>query len=614
MQTIEARAILSASDRTGGIFSQIAAKIKGMNAAAATANRSAAATAGVAARASQASAAANTAVIGAAGRVLAPAAIAVGAARAYQNYSQTELQIKRIGITADATSSEVAGLNKTMRDTAISTGQSFAQIAKGLESLTAGGLDLKDALPAMPAIAKTAQAAGAEVEDMATTTLALNQNLKISTDSMQNAFDILVKGGKAGKFELKDMARYIPSIAPAAVAIGMKGEQGLMRLVAALQTVRNGTGSTEEAADSMLNIFAKMESNETTKKFKKFGIDLTAEMKKARAEGKDLLEVFIGLSEKAMKGDLSKVPQLFSDMQFARGMRALLSYKDLNKKVMEELSRSAGSTEIDFQKVMQSPVIAMNRLRESVDRTVNSIGAALERLPRMFGSDKGLSDMITSKAQQIQEKGLVGILPEADQKDAAAITKAYEFITSEKKQLDFSLRNDDGTRQTAELRKARLRRFDLQRAEELEENLKHIPSIVEELEANKTKYQELPIPLDRVMLPAGDPRKRNGFVPLPLPDERKAGFGSDMPPAQGFGDEVASALKNVKAELTGSAEVKGETEVKVTVEAGSELLRIVDGVKSAVASMVGRLTANGPGSTGRSSPDAAPSNVGASAP
>ena len=400
MQTIEARAILSASDKTGGIFSHIAAKIRGMNAAAASASRTAGATAGIASRASMASAAANSALIGAAGRVIAPAAIAMGAARAYQNFAQTELQIKRIGITADATSSEVAGLGKGLRETAMATGHSFAQVTKGLESLTAGGMDLKDALPAMPAISKTAQAAGAEVEDMATTTLALNQNLKISTDNMQNAFDIMVKGGKAGKFELKDMARFFPSIAPAAVAIGMKGEEGLMKIVAALQTIRNGTGTTEEAADSMQNIFAKMESEETAKKFKKFGVDLRGEMKKARAEGKDLLQVFTDLSEKAIGGDLSKVPQLFSDMQFARGMRALLSYKDLFKKVMGELRHSAGSTEVDFGKVMESPQIALNRLKESADRMVVAIGASLDKLGKLLlGGKEGetLSSKINKK-------------------------------------------------------------------------------------------------------------------------------------------------------------------------------------------------------------------------
>lgn len=65
----------------------------------------------------------------------------------------------------------------------------------------------------------------------------------------------------------------------------------------------------------------------------------------------------------------------------------------------------------------------------------------------------------------------------------------------------------------------------------------------------------------------------------------------------------------VKAELTGSAEVKGEATITVKVEAGSELLRAVETARSA-AKLSGQLNANGPGSTGKSSPDAATGRTG----
>lgn len=618
MQTIEARAILSASDKTGGIFSQIAAKIRGMNAAAVNANRSTATAASMAAASSRQASMANTAVIGAAARVLGPAAVAVGATKAYKNYAQTDLQIRRIGITADATEEEVSKLSDTMRGLAFGTGQTFQQVTKGLESLVAGGMDLKDALPAMPAIAKTAQAAGAEVEDMATTTLALNQNLKISTDQMQNAFDILVKGGKAGKFELKDMARYIPSIAPAAVAAGMKGEEGLMRLVAALQTVRNGTGTTEEAADSMLNIFAKMESEETTKKFSKFGIDLRKEMAKARKEGKDLLEVFIDLSDKAIGGDLSKVPQLFSDMQFARGMRALLSYRDLNKKVMNELKQSAGSAQKDFEKVMNTPAIAMKRMSEASDRLINSIGFGIEELSKKFsGKEGGLTKGINDAAAAIEElatKGPGAKMAEvgAEIVDANRQNEILQLQAAVDRQIELVKKaqargSDVAPHRMEQLTQQAIRLFELQQAHTVGSATAGRELFSEE---EIQKWREMPLPPGSVPMPMGDPRKRPGYAPMPSADPRKQGYGSDMPPVQPL-DDVVSAIKgmDVKAELTGSAEVKGETEVKVVVEAGSELLRIVDNIKSAVANLAGRLTANGPGSTGKSSPDAAPSSL-----
>jgi hypothetical protein len=86
-------------------------------------------------------------------------------------------------------------------------------------------------------------------------------------------------------------------------------------------------------------------------------------------------------------------------------------------------------------------------------------------------------------------------------------------------------------------------------------------------------------------------------VPLPMADPRKT--FSEMPPVQTL--EGA----NVQATLTGSAEVSGEVTVKNEVTASSTLIAIVESVKSLSAKLQGTLNANGPGSLGHSSPDAA---------
>ncbi len=102
---------------------------------------------------------------------------------------------------------------------------------------------------------------------------------------MQLAFDALVAGGKAGQFELKDMARYLPSLAPAAKALGLEGQRGLESLVAMLQVIRKGSGTSEEAASSMQNILQKMQSEETTKRFKKMASTLRRRSQRAEKKG-----------------------------------------------------------------------------------------------------------------------------------------------------------------------------------------------------------------------------------------------------------------------------------------------------------------------------------------
>lgn len=589
MQTIEAKAILSAADKTGGVFARVSEKIRSMNAAAAAANRNAAATTAVATRASEkatragaGAARANAAIMAGAGRIVGPAAVAYGIGKSYKSYAEADLAIRRIGITADASEQQVSGLSKGMRDLAQATGKDYKEIVKGLDSLVAGGMDLPEALPALPSIVKTAQAAGAEVADMSTTTLALNQNLKISTDRMQNAFDILVKGGKAGKFELKDMARYIPSIAPAAVAAGMKGEEGLMRITAALQTVRQGTGTTEEAAASMQNIFAKMESEETAKKFTKFGVDLRKEMKAARDGGKDLMETFVGLTEKATKGDLSKIPQLFTDMEFARGMRAMLSFKDYYKKTLDELRQSSGAAATDLEKVLKTPAIALQNLSSGYDRLKVSFGEFLESLGKMKGR--------SGTGQWLSEAG-------------ADLSLAAESLPDHraKAQREWRMYQDEGTISQYErdkiknnhlkgsAEKARLRLFEDQNA----------PNIGTEINKPLFTDQELR-DFKRVLElegPIKEAAKAKG-TPTPISDPRKSGA---IPEIQ----SLELPPQKIEAEFK-----PAEVQIKSTVEAGSELLKIVDSIKTLTAKvqafMSGAGAANGPGGTGKSSPDASP--------
>jgi hypothetical protein len=70
----------------------------------------------------------------------------------------------------------------------------------------------------------------------------------------------------------------------------------------------------------------------------------------------------------------------------------------------------------------------------------------------------------------------------------------------------------------------------------------------------------------------------------------------------------ASVRQPVPVSVTG--DVKGEMTGKFEVTASSELLRMVDGMKTLTAQLRGAIAANGPGSTGKSAPDAAAGSTG----
>lgn len=318
-------------------------------------------------------------------------------------FAEVDRAMTRTGITGDATVEQTRKGAEELRNLARETGTLFDPAQKGLDAITASGRDFTDAMKMMPSALKTAQASGAGVDDIANSSTALIDHMKISIEGLAEAQDTLAMGGKLGKFELKDMARYLPSMLPAFKALGSTGQDGLRKLVAMLQVIRAGTGTAEEAASSAQNIFAKMESEQTVKKFKEMGVDLPAAMKKARKEGKDLIGVFLELSNKALKGDLSKLPQLFTDMEVQRGMRPLLADMQKIVELQEKLKGAKGTIDTDFARVNADTQASLDRLKEGADRAASAVGG----LVAVLGSPaiKAGSDTLDGLAQSLERAG-----------------------------------------------------------------------------------------------------------------------------------------------------------------------------------------------------------------
>jgi TP901 family phage tail tape measure protein len=414
-RTMEARAVISAVDRTGTVLSNVAGKMRAISSTARQVNAAigqSGRAVSVAAAAQGRAASASSLAFAAAGRFLAPAAVAYGAARAISNFAEVERRMTRIGITADASREEIAAFAVEARNLASATAQPFNQIAAGADALAAQGRNLSEIRALLPSVARTAQAAGAQTEDIAKSADAVGTHLMVGAGEMQKAFDIMAEGGKAGQFELKDMARYLPSLAPAAKALGLEGTKGLSELVAMLQVIRKGSGSSEEAATAMNNILQKMSSEETTKRFKKMGVDLEAALKKGRAEGRNLLEVFEDATWKAVKGDLSQLPKVINDMEFARGMRAVLSMRGEWQKLADTISKANGTVDRDLKRVLGDAQGALDRAAEAGKRATVEFGRFLGNA----GATRGLA--MTAEAVDSIANALERVNQQLEQVDA----------------------------------------------------------------------------------------------------------------------------------------------------------------------------------------------------
>ncbi len=364
-----------------------------------------------------------------------------GLKRTVAGHAELERRVTRIALTADATRKAGKAAIPVIRAIADEAGLLDDQVTDGLDTLVAQGRSLEEAMAFLPSVARTAQASGAAVSDIANSAEAVSNAFDISADQMQHAFDVLVAGGKAGKFELRDMAQYLPSLAPAAAAIGLKGEEGLRKLVAMLQVVRAQTGSAGEAATATANIFQKMETEETAKKFAKMGVDLRKEMALARREGRELVDVFLDLSETALQGDLSKLPQLFTDAEFARGMRALLNQRDAVNELEAALSAVNGVTMGDLGEVLKDNQTKIDRLSNSTSRLGDALGglavssglaAAMDSIAAAANSASGVFDKM-SKGDFFGSGGALSDLREGLRQDdeSDAYLEEYKGLTGE---------------------------------------------------------------------------------------------------------------------------------------------------------------------------------------
>ncbi|MER9875571.1 phage tail tape measure protein [Mesorhizobium sp. M0195] len=383
-RTIEAILRLSAKLGPMGAFGQLSSKLNQVNQKALAFNR----TQGLMAR--------NSMLAANAVRGLVAYGLVRGAGQMVTNFAGAERRLNRIAINADAGKDKLGEMFRTVDRAALDYSMTQDGITDGLESLVASGRSLDDALSFLPSVAATAQAAGAEIADIATTADAIGSSFHFAGNNMQRAFDILVTSGKQGKFELKDMAQYLPSLAPAMASLGYEGEKGLGKLASMLQTVRLQTGDASSAATNLQNVLQKMEADQTAKSFSKFGVNLRKEMAKARKEGRDLIDVFIELTDRALKGDLSKIPQLFTDAQFQQGMRALLQGRDAMEGFQKGLENVDGATMRDLGRILDDNQSKIDRMSASWERMIRSIGSGIA------GPATGAMDFVSSNMDKAQ--------------------------------------------------------------------------------------------------------------------------------------------------------------------------------------------------------------------
>ena len=309
--------------------------------------------------------------------------------------------LAEIGAKGNLTAEQLRGIGEAAKATSSQMNQFATDIVKAQDFLVGMGLDVDRATKAMPSIARAATATGASLEDLSKAGFAAMSNLGVAAEGLGKSFDIMAAAGKAGGFELRDMAQYLPSITALASSKGMSGESGLAQIAAALQIVRRGAGDASEAATNFSNILQKINSNDAIGNFKKLGIDIQKVLKDAKANGTDPLEASLRAINTALGGDMSRLGEIFADAQVQKGLIPLLTGLEDYIRLRDEAARADGVISNDFARMMQTSVEQVKQFQIALQNFQTSVGAAMVPvLGGIAGALKPVLVLLTSLVNQ----------------------------------------------------------------------------------------------------------------------------------------------------------------------------------------------------------------------
>lgn len=609
--------------------------------------------------------------------ILGPLAVGAEMRREVRNYADLEKAVTSLGVTAEATDGQVKQAMEQFRREGPALGATAKDMARAGELYVAAGLDFDTATGAVAKTVKATKASGGELDDLTNAGIAAMQQFGFTAKNVEQAFDLMAKGGKEGRYELKSMAKDMPSVGAGAKRLGLQGREGLAKTVAALETIREVVGTSEEAANRWENVVQKVFIGETQKNFKKMGSNLEKAIKDGAKKGKDALDVVLDETERLTKGDEFKMAQLFNDQQAQQGIQALIKnrqkFKDMTAKILAEAN---GTIARDYERVAKTTSEGLERLAASFDRATGRMGEALspmagrlaetidqtlEKLDRgetllskweqsrrareeAAGRDpdaarKAIEDRLQAQQEEAEanakriwgdKRGVMGVLfPEKEEIDEA-VRKAREAGLKEKADRErkaADAANAARTRQlTAEMRqgarppinsplpRTTVSAMDADETERLGNLTREMDGI-----GLKAQIATIEARLKRMEGPgfgdfgkAGKGPKAPEFTGEPgsLTRDPSAsgptfGFGTGgIGPGSGITAEVKTPIPvNVTGEVTGI----GTLTATVTVTESPNFTARMNGIDAKLTSMSGKLSqvgGNGPGSTGRSSPDA----------
>ena len=193
------------------------------------------------------------------------------------------------------------------------------------EKILAANSDVKLLKPMLDTALRGAVALDADAGDVSQILLSANKSMKIAADDFVSALDIVTSSTGLGNFEANDLARALPNQMPLAANVFGTGLPAFNKLTALNQVARVNSGTSDEAANKVVNILQKLTSADTKASIADAyedvlgveGFDLDSAYVKGTLAGKDNLQTFSEVIERLFTED-KKSQKVLADIDKLR--------------------------------------------------------------------------------------------------------------------------------------------------------------------------------------------------------------------------------------------------------------------------------------------------------
>jgi hypothetical protein len=269
--------------------------------------------------------------------------------------------------------------------------------------LASGAIKTDEAMRLLPTLQKFATASGASSGELADIAIRGIQQGFFKPGQAGTALDKAMVAGQMGGFELKDMARWLPQMM--ANAAGMKSMGGFERILASAQASAITAGSKDQAGNNLVNLLAKLNSQDTAQDFKKLGIDLSGTLAAAREKGTLPLDAFVQLIDQKVVGKDKRFQALKARAATAQGGEKAQAVNDM----ADILQASAIGKVVQDRQAMLALVAEMTQ-RGYIKDVLGGMGKAEGAGQTSFAVIAGTASYKLERAQNAKDMAASGML------------------------------------------------------------------------------------------------------------------------------------------------------------------------------------------------------------